>query len=189
MRTNNSICSPFVEIEVIDGSQSSVFRTRTITSNGLNPVWFEHFQFTVTRPELSFLRFVVEDGDFLGPKIDPFLGQSTFPIDCLRPGYRSVPLLNNFSEQIELSALLVHLEIRTLDGNQKLNNMHSFLRSILSPTKCRFDDLPIFPSDNLEEVGSQSHGKSTAHRNEGSNGDTSQVRKSMSLKRLLRISK
>lgn len=58
------------------------------------------------------MRFVVEDGDFVGAKTDPFIGQAVFPIDCIRPGFRSVPLLNQFSDPLELSALLVFVDIR-----------------------------------------------------------------------------
>lgn len=32
-----------------------------------------------------------------------FVGQSTVPATCIRSGYRSVPLKNNFSEELELS--------------------------------------------------------------------------------------
>ena len=61
---------------------------------------------------MGLLRFFVEDGDFVGPKTDPFIGQAIFPIDCIRPGFRSISLLNQFNEPLELSALLVHVEIR-----------------------------------------------------------------------------
>lgn len=27
-----------------------------------------------------------EDGDFVGPKTDPFIGQAVFPVDSIRPG-------------------------------------------------------------------------------------------------------
>jgi phosphatidylinositol phospholipase C gamma-1 len=64
-------------------------------------MWQEEFQFFVARPELALLRFVVEDDDFVGPKSDPFLGQATFSMDCLRPGFRSIPLLNNYSEPVK----------------------------------------------------------------------------------------
>jgi phosphatidylinositol phospholipase C gamma-1 len=83
-----------------------------LASNGLNPVWQERFQFHIQHPEMCLLRFYVEDGDFVGPKTDPFIGQATFPLDCIRTGFRSVPLMNQFSEPLELSALLVHVEFR-----------------------------------------------------------------------------
>jgi len=49
------------------------------------------------------------DEDVFG---EPYLtGQATYPVKCLRPGYRCVPLKNGYSEPLELSSLLVHVEI------------------------------------------------------------------------------
>jgi phosphatidylinositol phospholipase C, gamma-1 len=42
------------------------------------------------------------------------IGQTTFPINCLRTGYRSVPLRNKYSEELELAALLVHISIKQI---------------------------------------------------------------------------
>lgn len=83
-----------------------------LASNGLNPHWGETFTFQVYRPELALLRFVVEDGDFVGPKTDPFIGQAGFQVDCIRPGFRSVPLNNQFGEPFEVSSLLIKVEIK-----------------------------------------------------------------------------
>uniref|UniRef100_A0A914HLY3 Phosphoinositide phospholipase C n=1 Tax=Globodera rostochiensis TaxID=31243 RepID=A0A914HLY3_GLORO len=108
------ICSPCVELELLGFTHDArTLRTNTITSNGLNPVWQERFVFHVRHPEMALLRFHVEDGDFVGPKTDPFIGQAVFSLDSVRSGFRSVPLRNQFSEPLELSALLVHVEIRT----------------------------------------------------------------------------
>uniref|UniRef100_A0A673G1J3 Phosphoinositide phospholipase C n=1 Tax=Sinocyclocheilus rhinocerous TaxID=307959 RepID=A0A673G1J3_9TELE len=80
--------------------------------NGLNPVWLGQMNppkcFKVDEPDLAFLRFVVfEEDTFSDAK---FLAQATFPIRGIRQGYRSVPLKNRFSENLELSSLLVHAE-------------------------------------------------------------------------------
>lgn len=83
---------------------------------------------------MALLRFSVEDGDFVGPKSDPFIGQAVFPVDCLRNGFRSVPLLNQFNEPLELSALLVYVEIRCVvsitksDNNTQYTRVNSFER-------------------------------------------------------------
>lgn len=34
-------------------------------------------------------------------------------VQCLRTGYRSVPLKNSYSEDLELASLLVHISIMT----------------------------------------------------------------------------
>ena len=41
------------------------------------------------------------------------IAQATYPVSCLRRGYRSVPLKNGYSEYLELAALLVHMDIRS----------------------------------------------------------------------------
>lgn len=55
--------------------------------NGLNPVWkapAEPMTFTVYEPELTFLRFVVNEEDMFS---DPnFLAQATFPVKGIRSG-------------------------------------------------------------------------------------------------------
>jgi len=126
---NKGICSPFVDIEIVGlGFDSAAQRTRSISSNGLNPIWEEEFEFRIICPEMSLIRFNVEDGDFVGAKSDPFIGQAVFPVDCLRPGYRSVPLLNHFSEPQELAALLVKVDILTSEG-EKLKDVHKSLHN------------------------------------------------------------
>ena len=55
--------------------------------NGLNPLWkppAEPEVFTVHEPELTFLRFVVNEEDMFS---DPnFLAQATFPVKGIRSG-------------------------------------------------------------------------------------------------------
>lgn len=61
--------------------------------NGLNPVWkapADPVEFSVFEPELSFLRFVVNEEDMFS---DPnFLAQATFPVKGIRSGGTSARL-------------------------------------------------------------------------------------------------
>lgn len=50
--------------------------------------------------------------DMFGEK--NLIGQATYPLNCLRSGYRSVPLRNKYSEELELAALLVHVNIKQI---------------------------------------------------------------------------
>uniref|UniRef100_A0AAQ5XBT8 1-phosphatidylinositol 4,5-bisphosphate phosphodiesterase gamma n=1 Tax=Amphiprion ocellaris TaxID=80972 RepID=A0AAQ5XBT8_AMPOC len=106
-KPGRSIASPFVEIELC-GHTEEKFKTIVYRDNGLNPVWktpAEPVVFTVYEPELTFLRFVVNEEDMFS---DPnFLAQATFPVKGLRSGYRSVPLKNGYSENLELASLLL----------------------------------------------------------------------------------
>uniref|UniRef100_A0A3Q3S6P2 1-phosphatidylinositol 4,5-bisphosphate phosphodiesterase gamma n=1 Tax=Mastacembelus armatus TaxID=205130 RepID=A0A3Q3S6P2_9TELE len=111
-KPGRSIASPFVEIELC-GHTEEKFKTVVYRDNGLNPVWkapVEPVVFTVYEPELTFLRFVVNEEDMFS---DPnFLAQATFPVKGIRSGYRSVPLKNGYNENLELASLLVYINVQ-----------------------------------------------------------------------------
>ncbi|CAG7730788.1 unnamed protein product [Allacma fusca] len=115
-KSGRGIISPFVEIELLGSDHknqyfSQIFKTRTVQDNGLNPYWNECFRFSVLYPECAMLRIIVYDEDMFG---DPnFVGQCTYQINCLKSGYRSIQLLNGYSEEIELASLLVHFKTVT----------------------------------------------------------------------------
>ncbi|VDD94362.1 unnamed protein product [Enterobius vermicularis] len=124
---SKGICSPFVEVEIVGFPNDSIaVRTRTIASNGLNPIWNETFHFSIHCPEAALLRFNVEDGDFV---TDPFIGQAVYPLDCIRTGFRSVILRNHHSEELELSSLLVFVEMRRSEREGKIIDPHSVLQA------------------------------------------------------------
>ncbi|NXD98942.1 PLCG1 phosphodiesterase, partial [Chaetorhynchus papuensis] len=110
-KNGRSIVCPFVEVEVC-GSEydNSKNKTDVVADNGFNPVWlFKQFIFDINNPEFAFLRFVVYEEDMFS---DPnFLAQATFPVKGLKTGYRSVPLKNSYTEDLELASLLIHIEI------------------------------------------------------------------------------
>uniref|UniRef100_A0AAZ3NU74 Phosphoinositide phospholipase C n=1 Tax=Oncorhynchus tshawytscha TaxID=74940 RepID=A0AAZ3NU74_ONCTS len=112
-KPGRSIASPFVETELCGHTEDNKFKTVVYRDNGLNPVWKappEPVTFPVHEPELTFLRFVVNEEDMFS---DPnFLAQATFPVKGIRSGYRSVPLKNGFNESIELASLLVYIDVQ-----------------------------------------------------------------------------
>uniref|UniRef100_A0A8C7Y239 Phosphoinositide phospholipase C n=1 Tax=Oryzias sinensis TaxID=183150 RepID=A0A8C7Y239_9TELE len=122
-RPGRSIASPFVEVELC-GHTEEKFKTIVYHDNGLNPVWkspAEPVEFTVYEPELTFLRFVVNEEDMFS---DPnFLAQATFPVIGLRSGYRSVPLKNGFSENLELASLLIYISRFLCDEHDLLTDI------------------------------------------------------------------
>uniref|UniRef100_A0A673LS52 1-phosphatidylinositol 4,5-bisphosphate phosphodiesterase gamma n=1 Tax=Sinocyclocheilus rhinocerous TaxID=307959 RepID=A0A673LS52_9TELE len=119
-KPGRSIASPFVEIELCGQTEDNKFKTIVCHDNGLNPIWLgpncqpsETFTFSVYEPDLTFLRFVVFEEDMFS---DPnFLAQATFPVKGVRSGYRSVPLKNGFSENLELASLLVYVDIQQVE--------------------------------------------------------------------------
>lgn len=128
-KSGRGIVSPFVEVEVVgaEPDTGNKYKTQTKVDNGFNPVWNEECQFDVLNAELAMLRFVVQDEDMFG---DPnFLGQATFPVKCIRTGYRSVPLKNGYSEELELASLLVHIAVENATERRKIMSSLRKLRA------------------------------------------------------------
>ncbi|KHN75652.1 1-phosphatidylinositol 4,5-bisphosphate phosphodiesterase gamma-1 [Toxocara canis] len=201
---NKGICSPFVEVEIIGlPLDSASVRTRAIASNGLNPVWNESFCFNIHCPELALLRFYVEDGDFVGPKTDPFIGQAVYPLDCIRTGFRSVALRNQYSEELELSALLVHIDMRRATADGELINPHSALqagRTVMASTHKKSAHSSGVFSARLNSSDHNSfclsavhHTVSTPNSPDGSDGippvPTAATRKTSALRKIFRFGK
>uniref|UniRef100_A0A8C9Y5S0 1-phosphatidylinositol 4,5-bisphosphate phosphodiesterase gamma n=1 Tax=Sander lucioperca TaxID=283035 RepID=A0A8C9Y5S0_SANLU len=110
-KNGRSIVCPFVEVEIYGADYDSCkCKTDVVADNGLNPVWVQkQFVFDIHNPTFTFLRFTVYEEDMFS---DPnFLAQATYPVRLLRTGYRSIPLKNSYSEELELASLLVHIEI------------------------------------------------------------------------------
>ncbi|XP_071403455.1 1-phosphatidylinositol 4,5-bisphosphate phosphodiesterase gamma-2 [Centroberyx affinis] len=129
-KLGRSIASPFVEIELCGHTEDSKFKTIVYRDNGLNPVWkapAEPVVFAVYEPELTFLRFVVNEEDMFS---DPnFLAQATFPVKGIRSGYRSVPLKNGYSENLELASLLIYINVQQVEkAEEELYSSSSQLR-------------------------------------------------------------
>ncbi|XP_034734553.1 1-phosphatidylinositol 4,5-bisphosphate phosphodiesterase gamma-2 isoform X1 [Etheostoma cragini] len=128
-KPGRSIASPFVEIELC-GHTEEKSKTIVYRDNGLNPVWkspADSVVFTVYEPELTFLRFVVNEEDMFS---DPnFLAQATFPVKGIRSGYRSVPLKNGYNENLELASLLVYINVQqAVKAEEELYSSSSQLR-------------------------------------------------------------
>uniref|UniRef100_A0A667XGL4 1-phosphatidylinositol 4,5-bisphosphate phosphodiesterase gamma n=1 Tax=Myripristis murdjan TaxID=586833 RepID=A0A667XGL4_9TELE len=129
-RLGRSIASPFVEIELCGHTNESKSKTIVYRDNGLNPVWKAPagpVVLEVSEPELTFLRFVVNEEDMFS---DPnFLAQATFPVKGIRSGYRSVPLKNGYSENLELASLLIYINVQQVEkAEEELYSSSSQLR-------------------------------------------------------------
>jgi len=84
------IIDPYVEVE-IDGCNidRSIKKTSVVDDNGFNPVWNQTFSFSLFKPELAFIRFVVWDKD---PISKDYIGQRTLSVNSLNTGYRHLKL-------------------------------------------------------------------------------------------------
>ncbi|XP_055327367.1 1-phosphatidylinositol 4,5-bisphosphate phosphodiesterase gamma-1-like [Paramacrobiotus metropolitanus] len=113
LKSGKGISSPLVEVEVTGADYDcNKFRTDMINDNGFNPFWNETCDFDIRNPDLALIRFIVLDIDMFNDQ--HLVGQATFPVRCIRQGFRSVPLKNGWSEDLELSSLLVRIQIKTL---------------------------------------------------------------------------
>ncbi|ROT84771.1 putative 1-phosphatidylinositol 4,5-bisphosphate phosphodiesterase gamma-1 isoform X1 [Penaeus vannamei] len=114
-KSGKGFISPLVEVEIIgcEYDNAPKYTTRAVHDNGLNPVWGVKLMFSVHNPECALIRFVLYDEDMFGEPNQ--IGQATYPVTCIREGYRSVPLKNGYSEEIELASLLVHMKITRED--------------------------------------------------------------------------
>ncbi|KAM9296163.1 1-phosphatidylinositol 4,5-bisphosphate phosphodiesterase gamma-1 [Gastrophryne carolinensis] len=110
-KNGRGIVCPFVEVEICGAEYDNTkSKTEFVVDNGLNPVWPQKtFQFPISNPDLAFLRFVVYEEDMFSDQ--NFLAQASFVVRGLQTGYRSVPLKNNYSEDLELASLLIRLDI------------------------------------------------------------------------------
>ena len=98
----------------------SLIHTHThVEENGFNPVWNESCEFDIINPDLALLRFAVHDEDVFGDAT--FIGQAVYPIPCIRTGYSSVQLKNAYNEELDLSSLLVHVEMVKTYADEEVN--------------------------------------------------------------------
>ncbi|CAK6981814.1 -phosphatidylinositol 4%2C5-bisphosphate phosphodiesterase epsilon-1 isoform X2 [Scomber scombrus] len=100
----NSAGSPCIEVDVLGMPIDSChFRTKPIHRNTLNPMWSEHFQFTVHFEEMCFLRVAVVENNS-----SQTTAQRTLPLKALKPGYRHVQLRTQHNESLEVSSLFIY---------------------------------------------------------------------------------
>lgn len=128
IKSGKGIASPFVEVEAVtcdvSNSKYQKYKTKTVSDNGFSPCWNEDCEFSVTMPELACLRFIVYDEDMFQDA--NAIGQNVYPLGTLsepniRNGYRSIPLKNAYNEPLELSSLLVHIDIKYAEGRKDKN--------------------------------------------------------------------
>ena len=142
-------CRVTVEVVGADYDNQS-YVTSNISDNCLNPVWeYKNFEFFVRNPECAFLRFVVHDIDMFG---DPNqIGQATYPLVAVRQGFRSVQLNTPFSEELELSSLLVHLKMESSEKSQTDNpGIKSRIEKLTDELRCLYSSPGELRSDLIE---------------------------------------
>ncbi|XP_056152745.1 1-phosphatidylinositol 4,5-bisphosphate phosphodiesterase epsilon-1 [Lampris incognitus] len=108
---SNSAGSPCIEVDVLGMPVDNChFRTKPIHRNTLNPMWSEHFQFSVYFEEMCFLRIAVVENNS-----SQTTAQRTLPLKALKPGYRHIQLRTQHNEPLEVSSLFIYSR-RTEEG-------------------------------------------------------------------------
>ena len=87
---DSGVVNPFVKIG-LHGIQQDTKKeqSKVIENNGFNPVWNQKFEFGIRMAEIALLSFRVYNKTFLGKSK---IAQYAIPIECIRNGYRVVPL-------------------------------------------------------------------------------------------------
>ncbi|XP_023655931.1 1-phosphatidylinositol 4,5-bisphosphate phosphodiesterase delta-1a [Paramormyrops kingsleyae] len=105
-----SIVDPLVKVEIFGVPGDTVEKkTHHINNNGFKPMWNEKFKFIIHVPELTLVRFEVEDYDTASN--NDFIGQYTLPFTSIQNGYRHIPLYNKRGHLIPSAGLFVHVMI------------------------------------------------------------------------------
>eukprot|EP00587_Corethron_hystrix_P001236 CAMPEP_0113307850 /NCGR_PEP_ID=MMETSP0010_2-20120614/6530_1 /TAXON_ID=216773 ORGANISM="Corethron hystrix, Strain 308" /NCGR_SAMPLE_ID=MMETSP0010_2 /ASSEMBLY_ACC=CAM_ASM_000155 /LENGTH=1021 /DNA_ID=CAMNT_0000162787 /DNA_START=40 /DNA_END=3105 /DNA_ORIENTATION=+ /assembly_acc=CAM_ASM_000155 len=110
---------PYVEVVVYDGTPggaSKRHKTKPIRSNGIYPVWNEKSasQFSVLSPSVAMVVFTVYEWHSSPNGMNDFIACASIPFNCLREGFRSIPLYDATHQrgrEFLLSSLLVELKI------------------------------------------------------------------------------
>ncbi|KAM4688613.1 inactive phospholipase C-like protein 2 [Discoglossus pictus] len=111
------VVDPYVYVEIHGiPADCAEQRTKTVHQNGDNPIFDESFEYQINLPELTMVRFVVLDDDYIG---DEFIGQYTIPFECLQTGYRHVPLQSLTGDILAHASLFVHVAITNRRGGGK----------------------------------------------------------------------
>ena len=120
-----SSIDPYVTVQLFGvPNDCAEVRTRTVSNGGHSPLFDESFEFNIAVPELSLIRFLVLDDDYIN---DDFIGQFTIPIECIQTGYKHVRLCSLGGDPLGNATLFVHISLtRRFSSKQKLRRKRSW---------------------------------------------------------------
>ncbi|PIK54051.1 hypothetical protein BSL78_09032, partial [Apostichopus japonicus] len=132
------IIDPYVEVEVIGLPIDCIKAvTKTVQDNGFNPNWNQTVFCTLHMPEIALIRFAVWDEDPIGRD---YIGQATFSVRSLLPGYRHIHL-----EGLDHATLYIHVMIEDFDEKtlHRLTRARSSNKHDYARTKSVDLDIPV----------------------------------------------
>lgn len=90
-KAKGEIIDPFIQIHLHGAHEDEKLRkTKVIDNNGFNPVFNEVFYFDIHNPDVSHITLVVLDSSSMDQT--EFIAYVSMPINCIRPGFRSLSL-------------------------------------------------------------------------------------------------
>jgi len=103
------VIDPYVKVKIrgVPADETKSQKTKVVKNNGFNPHWNAEFKFPLTCPDLAILYFNVVDADVISS--DDFIGQYAIPINCIREGFRAVPLKDARGNVYEKATLFVQV--------------------------------------------------------------------------------
>lgn len=110
------VADPYVEVSLRGCAKDEAenpknFKSITVKNNGFNPIFNLECDFKIYCPDLCLIVFKVFDEEGSLQK-DMKLGWYSIPFNCMREGYRIIPLLNSHLNIIEFSYLFCHISIQ-----------------------------------------------------------------------------
>jgi len=78
------------------------YKTNFAKNNGFNPIWNETFEFTFKSSSVALLVLSVEDE---GYTVSANIGHWGAPVECIRPGFRALPLYDKVRKEITGASL------------------------------------------------------------------------------------
>uniref|UniRef100_A0A8C5EMU1 Phosphoinositide phospholipase C n=1 Tax=Gouania willdenowi TaxID=441366 RepID=A0A8C5EMU1_GOUWI len=98
--------NPFVRVEIHGISSDSCKKcTHAVKNNSLTPSWNADMNFTIKVPKLCLIRFYVQHQTGLFKS--EFVGQYTLRFNCLKKGYRWVPLRSREGCNLDPASLFI----------------------------------------------------------------------------------
>jgi phosphatidylinositol phospholipase C, delta len=94
---------------------SHLHTTSVVKENGLCPKWDDMGkEFSIHHSNIAMIQFVLKDADIA---MHDDIAYSAIPINCLRPGYRSIQLYdrnNTRSGPYKFASLLVNIQLKPI---------------------------------------------------------------------------
>jgi hypothetical protein len=97
---------PYVELIVEDGNDVLDFKTGFVENNNMKPLWYHDVKFTVNSPMFCFLLF-----QCINTSTGGLIGWFALPFNCVRQGFRVIPLRDGFFNVIKNSFILCEITI------------------------------------------------------------------------------